>query len=211
MTSVKLASYLLQSKAIIIDPANPFTWASGWSSPIYCDNRKTLSYPEIRDFIKDSFVREITTSFGRPDLIAGVATGAIAHAALVAGEMGLPMVYVRSSQKSHGLTNLIEGDISVGKNVVVIEDLVSTGGSSLKAVAALQEAGLEVLGMAAIFTYGFPQAVDNFSSAGVELVTLGNYHDLIEQAVHTGYIGPEFMKTLEDWRRDPAAWNPKAQ
>jgi orotate phosphoribosyltransferase len=209
-TSVKLASYLLQSKAIIIDPANPFTWASGWFSPIYCDNRKTLSYPEIRDFIRDSFIREIQASFPRPDIIAGVATGAIAHAALVAGTMGLPLIYVRSSQKSHGMENLIEGDIGVGQTVVVIEDLVSTGGSSLNAVSALRNAGMKVLGMASIFTYGFSQTVDNFRKADIELVSLGNYHDLIEQAVQTGYIQPEFIKTLEDWRKDPVRWRSKS-
>ncbi len=209
-TSVKLASYLLQSKAIIIDPANPFTWASGWTSPIYCDNRKTLSYPEIRDFIRDSFIREIQASFRQADIIAGVATGAIAHAALVAGEMRLPLIYVRSSQKSHGMANLIEGDVSVGKTVVVIEDLVSTGGSSLNAVSALRKAGMNVLGMASIFTYGFPQAVENFKQADIELHSLGNYHDLIEQAVHTGYIQPEFLKTLDGWRKDPARWRSKS-
>jgi orotate phosphoribosyltransferase len=209
-TSVKLASYLLQSKAIIIDPANPFTWASGWTSPIYCDNRKTLSYPEIRDFIRDSFIREIQASFKQADIIAGVATGAIAHAALVAGEMKLPLIYVRSSQKSHGMANLIEGDVSVGKTVVVIEDLVSTGGSSLNAVSALRKAGMNVLGMASIFTYGFPQAVENFKQADIELHSLGNYHDLIEQAVHTGYIQPEFLKTLDGWRKDPARWRSKS-
>jgi orotate phosphoribosyltransferase len=209
-TSVKLATYLLQSKAIIIDPANPFTWASGWTSPIYCDNRKTLSYPEIRDFIRDSFIREIQASFVQPDIIAGVATGAIAHAALVAGKMELPLIYVRSSQKSHGMANLIEGDVSVGKTVVVIEDLVSTGGSSLNAVSALREAGMNVLGMASIFTYGFPQAVENFKQADIELVSLGNYHDLIEQAVHTGYIQPEFLETLDGWLKDPARWTSKS-
>ncbi len=209
-TSVKLSTYLLQSKAIIIDPANPFTWASGWTSPIYCDNRKTLSYPEIRDFIRDSFIREIQASFKQADIIAGVATGAIAHAALVAGKMELPLIYVRSSQKSHGMANLIEGDVSVGQSVVVIEDLVSTGGSSLNAVSALREAGMNVLGMASIFTYGFPQAVENFKKADIELVSLGNYHDLIEQAVHTGYIQPEFLETLDGWRKDPARWTSKS-
>lgn len=209
-TSVKLASYLLQSKAIIIDPANPFTWASGWTSPIYCDNRKTLSYPEIRDFIRDSFIREIQASFVQPDIIAGVATGAIAHAALVAGKMELPLIYVRSSQKTHGMANLIEGDVSVGQSVVVIEDLVSTGGSSLNAVSALREAGMNVLWMASIFTYGFPQAVENFMQADIELVSLGNYHDLIEQAVHTGYIQPEYLETLNSWRKDPARWTSKS-
>jgi orotate phosphoribosyltransferase len=209
-TSVKLATYLLQSKAIIIDPANPFTWASGWTSPIYCDNRKTLSYPEIRDFIRDSFIQEILASLWQADMIAGVATGAIAHAALVAEKMDLPLIYVRSSHKSHGMANLIEGDISVGKTVVVIEDLVSTGGSSLNAVSALREAGMNVLGMAAIFTYGFPQAVENFKQADVDLVTLGNYQNLIEQAVQTGYVPSEFLKTLDAWRKDPAGWTPKS-
>jgi orotate phosphoribosyltransferase len=208
-TSVALASYLLQSKAIIIDPANPFTWASGWTSPIYCDNRKTLSYPEIRDFIRDSFIRKIEESFVQPDIIAGVATGAIAHAALVAEKMGLPLIYVRSSQKSHGMANLIEGDVTVGQSVVVIEDLVSTGGSSLNAVTALREAGMNVLGMASIFTYGFPQAVENFMQADIDLVSLGNYPDLIEQAVHTGYIQPEFLETLNGWHKDPARWTSK--
>jgi orotate phosphoribosyltransferase len=209
-TSVKLATYLLQSKAIIIDPANPFTWASGWTSPIYCDNRKTLSYPEIRNFIRDSFIQEIQASFRQVDMIAGVATGAIAHAALVAEKMELPLIYIRSSQKSHGMTNLIEGDITVGKQVVVIEDLVSTGGSSLNAVNALREAGMNVLGMAAIFTYGFPQAMENFKQSDVELHTLGNYHDLIGQAVQTGYVPSEFLKTLEAWRKDPSAWTSKS-
>ncbi|MFC2112784.1 orotate phosphoribosyltransferase [Bacteroidota bacterium] len=205
-TSRILASYLLQSKAIIIDPANPFKWASGWLSPIYCDNRKTLSYPEIRSFIRDAFARQIREYFDTPDMIAGVATGAIAHAALVAETMELPLLYVRSSQKSHGLGNQIEGDISVGKKVVVVEDLVSTGGSSLSAVYALREAGLDVLGMAAIFTYGFPVATENFKKAGVNLHTLGNYHDLIKEAADTGYIRSEDLDTLNGWRENPADW-----
>lgn len=207
-TSRQLASYLLQSKAIIIDPANPFKWASGWDSPIYCDNRKTLSYPEIRTFIRDAFTRQIKSGSEMPDMIAGVATGAIAHAALVADYMNIPMLYVRSSQKAHGLGNQIEGDISTGKKVAVLEDLVSTGGSSLKAVSALQEAGLEVLGMCAIFTYGFPLAGENFKRAGVSLNTLSNYHDLIEEAVETGYIRAEDLETLKKWRIDPAGWKP---
>jgi len=149
-------------------------------------------------------------SFKQVDIIAGVATGAIAQAALVAEAMELPLIYVRASQKSHGMTNLIEGDISVGKTVVVIEDLVSTGGSSLNAVSALRKAGMNVLGMASIFTYGFPQAVENFKQADVSLISLGNYHDLIEQAVQTGYIKPEFLKTLEGWRKDPAHWTPES-
>ena len=201
-----LASHLLQSKAIIIDPANPFKWASGWNSPIYCDNRKTLSYPEIRSFIRDAFVELINTSFPNPDMIAGVATGAIAISALVAEEMGLPLLYVRSGQKGHGLGNQVEGDISVGKNVVVVEDLVSTGGSSLKAVAALEEAGLSVMGMCAIFTYGFPVAEKNFLEAGVKLYTLGNYEKLISQAAETGYVNPDDLETLKTWRKDPANW-----
>ena len=205
-TSGSLSSYLLQSKAIIIDPANPFTWASGWHSPIYCDNRKTLSYPEIRSFIRDAFVSQIQKEFDKPDMIAGVATGAIAHAALVAESMGLPLLYVRSARKSHGLGNQIEGDINMGKKVIVVEDLVSTGGSSLKAVSALKNAGLEVLGMTAIFSYGFPVAIENFREAGVSLHTLGNYYDLIEEAVDIGYIRSEDLETLRNWREDPAGW-----
>ena len=208
-TSRRLASYLLQSKAIIIDPANPFTWASGWRSPIYCDNRKTLSYPEIRTFIRDSFTEQIRDRFGTADIIAGVATGAIAHAALVADNMGLPLLYVRSSEKSHGMGNRIEGDAGAGKKVVIIEDLISTGGSSLKAVSALEEAGLEVLGMTAIFTYGFPTAAENFRKAGITLDTLGNYHDLIEEAAATGYIRSDDLNTLADWRKDPSGWKPE--
>ena len=205
-TSGSLSSSLLQSKAIIIDPANPFTWASGWHSPIYCDNRKTLSYPEIRSFIRDAFVSQIQKEFDKPDMIAGVATGAIAHAALVAESMGLPLLYVRSARKSHGLGNQIEGDINMGKKVIVVEDLVSTGGSSLNAVSALKNAGLEVLGMTAIFSYGFPVAIENFREAGVSLHTLGNYHDLIEEAVEIGYIRSEDLETLRNWREDPAGW-----
>ncbi len=208
-TSRRLASYLLQSKAIIIDPANPFTWASGWRSPIYCDNRKTLSYPEIRTFIRDAFTEQIRDRFGTADIIAGVATGAIAHAALVADNMGLPLLYVRSSEKSHGMGNRIEGDAGAGKKVVIIEDLISTGGSSLKAVSALEEAGLEVLGMTAIFTYGFPTAAENFRKAGLTLDTLGNYHDLIEEAAATGYIRSDDLNTLADWRKDPSGWKPE--
>ncbi len=205
-TARKLAQYLLLSKAIIIDPANPFTWASGWRSPIYCDNRKTLSYPEIRRFIRDSFVQVIEDHFGQPDMIAGVATGAIAHAALVAEAMDLPMIYIRSGQKSHGRGNIIEGDPSGGKTVVVIEDLVSTGGSSLKAAAALLDVGLQVRGMTAIFTYGFPQAEQNFRAAGISLITLGNYHTLIQEAIQAGMIPEKSLETLSRWREDPEGW-----
>ncbi len=205
-TSRRLASYLLQSKAIIIDPANPFTWASGWRSPIYCDNRKTLSHPEIRTFIRDSFTELIRKHFDRPEIIAGVATGAIAHAALVADRMGLPLLYVRTSQKSHGLENRIEGDVNTGRRVVVVEDLVSTGGSSLGAVSALQEAGLEVLGMVAVFSYDFTLATDHFKKAGIPLYALGNYGELIEEAVGTGYIRPGDIEALQNWRKNPSAW-----
>ena len=207
-TSKKLASYLLQSKAIIIDPATPFKWASGWQSPIYCDNRKTLSYPEIRRFIRDSFVQQIREHSDNPDMIAGVATGAIAHAALVAEKMDLPFIYVRSSQKSHGTGNLIEGDPSQGKSLVIIEDLVSTGGSSLKAVEVLREAGLKVIGMLAVFTYGFPIATENFRNAGVSLTTLCNYNTLIEEAIQTGFIPSDSLDTLSQWRKDPGNWKP---
>lgn len=209
-TSRRLASYLLQSKAIIIDPANPFEWASGWKSPIYCDNRKTLSYPEIRNFIRDAFTDRIREKFDAPDMIAGVATGAIAHAALVADRMELPLVYVRAEQKSHGLGNRIEGDTGTGKRVIVIEDLISTGGSSIRAVSALREAGLEVLGMVAIFTYGFPLAEENFRKEGIPLSTLGNYPELVRTAAGSGYIRQEDMETLKKWREDPAGWYKQA-
>ena len=209
-TARKLALYLLQSKAIIIDPANPFTWASGWQSPIYCDNRKTLSYPEIRGFIRDAFIEQIRHHFGTPDMIAGVATGAIAIAALVAEKMDLPLIYVRSAQKTHGTGNLIEGDPSRGRSVVIIEDLVSTGGSSLKAVDALRNAGLEVRGMMAIFTYGFPLAEKNFKDSGVSLHTLGDYPTLIEEAIKAGVIPQDSLETLSAWRENPGSWKPKS-
>ncbi|MCB8994578.1 MAG: orotate phosphoribosyltransferase [Bacteroidales bacterium] len=205
-TGKKIAQYLLQSKAIKLEPANPFTWASGWKSPIYCDNRKTLSFPEIRTFIRDSFAEKISKSFPKPDVIAGVATGAIAQGALVAEKLNLPFIYVRSASKSHGLENLIEGVVQAGQKVVVIEDLVSTGGSSLKAVNALKDAGCEVLGMAAIFTYGFPQAEKNFKDHGVSLVTLSNYSILINLALENGYISDTEAKVLENWRMDPENW-----
>jgi len=205
-TSKKIAQYLLQSKSIKLEPAKPFTWASGWLSPIYCDNRKTLSFPEIRTFIRDSFVEEISKSFNSPDVIAGVATGAIAQGVLVAEKMGLPFVYVRSASKSHGLENLIEGVVEAGQKVVVIEDLISTGGSSLKAVNALREAGCEILGMAAIFSYGFPQAIRNFTDTNCKLITLSNYSVLLEQALESGYISKKEADLLAEWRNDPENW-----
>lgn len=205
-TARKLAGYLLQSKAIILDPANPFTWSSGWKSPIYCDNRKTLSYPEIRDFIRDNLCEVILKNWGSPDMIAGVATGAIAQGALVADRLGLPFIYVRSSPKDHGTGKLIEGEVIQGKSSVVVEDLVSTGGSSLRAVEALHGAGVRVLGMVAIFSYGFSIAEDNFRKAGVKLISLTDYHTLIESGLKSGYIPPEHVDTLKKWREAPHLW-----
>lgn len=205
-TSLKIAEFLLQIKAIKLQPDKPFTWASGWRSPIYCDNRKTLSYPAIRTFIRQQLVETIEETFGKPDVIAGVATGAIAQAVLVAQEMGLPFVYVRSEPKSHGMTNLIEGVVEKGQSVVVIEDLVSTGGSSIKAVEALRREGCDVKGMTAIFTYGFKSAAENFKKAKCELVTLSNYDILIEEALKEGYVDEKHLNSLKAWRDNPEAW-----
>jgi len=202
----KTAGYLLESKAIILQPENPFIWASGWQSPIYCDNRVTLSYPGVRDYIKEAFKETIMEQFGVPDLIAGVATGAIAQGALVADLMDLPMIYVRPSAKGHGRQNLIEGKMEEGQAVMVVEDLISTGGSSLKAVEAIREAGGVVVGMVAIFTYGFPEAQEAFKNAGVKLFTLSDYHTLIEMALETGYIEENQVELLSRWREDPSAW-----
>ena len=201
-----LAEKLLKISAIKLQPENPFVWASGWNSPIYTDNRRTLSYPEVRTFIKVELCRVIMENFGEVDAIAGVATGAIAQGALVAETLGLPYVYVRSAPKDHGLENLIEGNLKPGQKVVVIEDLISTGGSSLKAVEAIRNAGCEVIGMAAIFTYGFPVAARKFKSAQVELITLSNYNAMLETALETNYIKPEDLETLQEWRKDPASW-----
>ncbi len=203
-----LAEKLLKISAIKLQPDNPFTWASGWNSPIYTDNRKTLSYPEIRTFIKVELCRIIMENFPKPDAIAGVATGAIAQGALVADELGLPYVYVRSTPKDHGLENLIEGNVKPGQKVVVIEDLISTGGSSLKAVEALRSAGCEVVGMAAIFTYGFPVAEKAFNDANVKLCTLSNYNSMLQAALDTNYIREQDIETLAMWRHDPANWTP---
>ena len=206
---IKIAQSLLQIKAIKLEPANYFTWASGWKSPIYCDNRKTLSYPEIRKIIKDSFVKVILSKFGQPDAIAGVATGAIAIGVLVAEALDLPFIYVRPKPKEHGLGNLIEGDILPGKKVIVIEDLISTGKSSLQAVEAIRNAGVQVMGMVAIFTYEFDHAQQNFKNQEVELHTLSNYHVLIDTAVDTGYIKQSDVETLKYWRQNPENWNQK--
>jgi orotate phosphoribosyltransferase len=205
-TAKQLADYLLQIKAIKLQPSNPFTWASGWKSPIYCDNRKTLSFPHVRRAIRDSFVHMAEEKFPGAELIAGVATGAIAHGALVAESMDLPFVYVRSGAKEHGLGNQIEGFYKEGQKVIVIEDLISTGGSSLRAVNALRDAGCEVLGMLAIFTYGFNKAVDNFRESEVALFTLSDYNTLVNQAKATGYITDNDIDTLKRWRMDPAQW-----
>ncbi len=201
-----IAKSLLQIKAIKLNPANPFTWASGWFSPIYCDNRKTLSYPQVRKQIYKSFAKIISEKYPEAEIIAGVATGAIAHSALTAEEMVKPFIYVRSAAKDHGLANQVEGEYAPGAKVVVIEDLVSTGGSSLKAVEALHNAGCEVLGMVAIFTYGFPIAEENFKKANCELTTLSDYNTLIEVATEQNYISPSDIETLKEWRETPDTW-----
>lgn len=203
-----LAEKLLRISAIILQIDNPFTWASGWNSPIYTDNRMTLSYPDIRSFIKVELTRAVMEKFPEAEVVAGVATGAIAQGALVADQLGAPYVYVRSAPKDHGLENLIEGNIKPGQKVVVVEDLISTGKSSLKAVEAVRAAGGEVVGMVALFTYGFPVAEENFRKAGVKLVTLSNYNAMIEAALATGYIKESDVDTLKEWRKDPANWAP---
>lgn len=203
----KVAEFLLQIKAVKLQPDKPFTWASGLKSPIYCDNRKTLSYPQIRTYIRQHFVEKINEHFARPDVIAGVATGGIAQGALVAQELGLPFVYVRSEAKKHGMTNLIEGEVQTGQTVVVIEDLISTGGSSLKAVRALREKGCNVKGMAAIFTYGFSEAEEAFQKEKCQLETLTNYETLISAAVQRGYVSDKDVESLRKWRLDPKAWS----
>lgn len=203
---VEVAQLLLQINTIKVQPSNPFSWASGWKAPIYCDNRKILSYPAARSFIRDQFVQVIRQRYPEAEAIAGVATGAIAHGALVAGELGLPFAYVRSEPKGHGLENLIEGDLKPGQKVVIIEDLVSTGSSSLKAVRAVRQIGSQVLGMVAIFTYDFPQSAENFRKEGVELITLSRYQVLIGQALASGKITEEQLEKLMLWREDPANW-----
>jgi orotate phosphoribosyltransferase len=204
--SLKTAEYLLQIKAIKLNLQKPFTWVSGWKSPIYCDNRKTLSYPKIRTYIRQQFASLIQEEFGTPDVIAGVATGAIAQGVLVAQELGLPFVYVRSAPKEHGLANLIEGVVEKGQSVVVIEDLISTGSSSLKAVEALRDAGCDVKGMVAIFTYGFPKAEESFVKAKCRLVTLSNYNAMLEQAVESNFINESDLAHLSAWREAPDKW-----
>lgn len=200
------ASKLLKIKAIKLQPNNPFTWASGWKSPFYCDNRKTLSFPELRNYVKLEIIHAIHEHFPEAEAVAGVATGAIAQGALVADALNLPFVYVRSKPKDHGLTNLIEGELQPGAKVVVIEDLISTGGSSLKAVEALRANGSEVIGMVASYTYGFPVAKEAFENANVKLVTLTDYEHVVAEAQETGYIAESDIELLNEWRKDPANW-----
>lgn len=200
------AEKLLSIRAIKLQPSNPFTWASGWKSPIYCDNRKLISYPRIRTFIKTELCRLILENFTEVDAIAGVATGAIAPGALVADALGLPFIYIRSTPKDHGLENLIEGELKPGSKVVVVEDLVSTGSSSLKAVDAIRRDGSEVIGMVANFTYGFPIATEKFAAANVELLTLTNYDAVLKEALRIDYIAESDLETLQEWRNAPADW-----
>ncbi len=206
-SALKVAEFLLNIKAIKLQPNNPFTWASGWKSPIYCDNRKTLSFPIVRTYLRQEFVRVITENFPRPDVIAGVATGGIAIGALVAQEMGLPFIYIRPSAKGHGLQNQIEGHIEEGQSVVVIEDLISTGSSSLKAVEALKEANCVVKGLVAIFNYGFDQAAENFKNGNCPFYSLTTYDQLIIQGLKSNYINESDIETLKAWRENPATWN----
>ena len=204
--ALQTAESLLQIKAIKLQPENPFTWASGWKSPIYCDNRLTLSFPTIRNFLKIEFAKQIEEIYGKPDYIAGVATGAIAIGVLVAEYLGVPFVYVRDKAKGHGRQNVVEGYLESGASVIVIEDLISTGGSSLKAVDALKEAGVRVMGMLAIFTYDFALSRTNFEKAGVRLNTLSDYHHLLEQAALQGAILEDQIALLKEWREQPEVW-----
>ncbi len=210
-SSHKVAEFLLQIQAISLRPDDPFQWASGWKSPIYCDNRKTLSYPRIRTFIRQEIVKAIDDNFGRPDVVAGVATGGIAQAALVAQELGLPLVYVRPKTKTHGAQNQIEGVLESGKSVIVIEDLVSTGNSSLIAVDALRDAGCIVKGMVSIFSYGLDQARQNFLDHKCPLVTLSDYNAMLEKAKAANYIQEADLESLQKWRENPSEWDPSKE
>ena len=205
-TAQQTAELLLQINAIKLNSKNPFTWASGWKSPIYCDNRITLSFPAVRNYIRDEFVKQIEDKFGRPDVIAGVATGAIGIGILVAEAMGLPFVYVRPEAKKHGRQNQVEGFLQKGQTVIVVEDLISTGGSSLLAVEALRNEGANVKGMAAIFTYGFPISVEKIEEAKLEVYTLSNYENLIGKAVEKKYVSEEELETLQSWNSNPSEW-----
>lgn len=205
-TAKKTAELLLQINAIKLNPENPFSWASGWKSPIYCDNRIILSYPQIRNFVREEMAKQVELLYGKPDVIAGVATGAIGIGMLVADYLGLPFIYVRPEAKSHGRQNKIEGALEKNQTVVVIEDLISTGNSSLNAVKALEESGAKVKGMLAIFTYGFDVATENFKKNNIELHTLSDYDHLIQQASDTHYIKEQQFKTLLEWKENPSAW-----
>ncbi len=208
-TAKKTIELLLQINAIKLNPKNPFTWASGWKSPIYCDNRVILSYPKIRVFVREQISKQINELYGKPEIIAGVATGAIGIGMLVADLMNLPFIYVRPNSKKHGRKNQIEGSFEKGQNVVIIEDLISTGNSSLVAVDALREAELKVKGMISIFTYGFPVSYENFKKRNIELHTLSSYDILLEQALSTDYINEIDFKILSKWRENPQDWEPK--
>lgn len=205
-TAKKTAEVLLSINAIKLNPETPFTWASGWKSPIYCDNRLLLSYPTIRNYIKTELARHLEAVYGRPDVIAGVATGAIGIGALVADSLGLPFVYVRPEAKKHGRQNKIEGHLEKGQNIVVVEDLISTGKSSLNAVDALKEAGANVKGMVAVFTYGFELAKNNFSQQNIPLYTLSDYESLLEQALDTGFINEKELNIVSQWNNNPSQW-----
>lgn len=205
-SDIKVAEFLLQIKAVKLQPNEPFTWASGWKSPIYCDNRKILSFPKVRTYIRQQFAEKLLDRFGKPDVIAGVATGGIAHGALVAEELGVPFIYVRSSAKKHGLQNKIEGVLEKGQRVVVIEDLISTGGSSLDAVEAIKDAGGDVVGLLAVFSYGFDIAKENFINHKCEYDTLTNYETLIDVASKGNYIENKDIESVKEWKKDPSTW-----
>lgn len=206
---MRIAGELLRIQAVKLQPKDPFTWASGWKSPIYCDNRKTLSFPTVRTYIRQRFSELIEKEFGKPDVIAGIATGGIPQGVLVAQELGLPFIYVRSNVKDHGLGNLIEGTYEAGQNVIVVEDLISTGGSSLQGVQALKDAGLKVKGLIAIFSYGFETADEAFEKAECPYVVLSDYDHLIEQAVNLEYIKEDELDQLKKWRELPSTWTPE--
>jgi orotate phosphoribosyltransferase len=207
-SALRIAGELLRIKAVKLQPQEPFTWASGWKSPIYCDNRKTLSFPTVRTYIRQRLAEIVEKEFGKPDVIAGIATGGIPQGVLVAQELGLPFIYIRSNVKDHGLGNLIEGTYEAGQNVVVVEDLISTGGSSLQGVQALKDAGMKVKGLVAIFSYGFQTAEEAFDQAEVPFIVLSDYDHLIEQAVYLEYIKEEELDQLKKWREIPSDWTP---
>lgn len=204
---LKVAEQLLAVEAVKLSPTQPFKWASGWNSPIYCDNRVTLSYPATRTYIAEQLIALIEKNFPSSNVVAGVATAGIPQASIIADKMGKSLIYVRAKPKDHGMENLIEGRITKGQKVVVVEDLISTGGSSLKAVQALQKEGIEVLGMVAIFTYGFPVAAEAFKNAGIPLFTLSNYNALLEVASTKNILNAEQLKSLGTWRENPSTWN----